>query len=44
MLKENIAAVELFSGIKVAGVINHIEDFSAVDGATLATIKNIVSL
>lgn len=43
ILKENIKAVEMFSGIKVAGVINHIDDFTDIDAHSLTTIKTVLS-
>ncbi len=41
MVKENIEAIELISGIKVAGVINHIDDFSNIDDSIFTIIEKI---
>lgn len=43
MLKENIEAIEKFSGIKVSGVINHMEDFTDIDEHFFKTIETILS-
>ena len=43
MLLENIEAIELFSGLKPAGVIDYTIDFSSIDDATFSVIESIVS-
>lgn len=43
MLKENVEAVELASGVKIAGVINHIDDFSTIDDTNFTTIEKLIS-
>lgn len=43
LIKENSEAIELMSGVKPAGVINHIDDFSTIDSETFAVIERIIS-
>ncbi len=44
MIKENIEAIETFSGIKVTGVIRHIKNFSVPDMESYGAVKRILSI
>ena len=41
MIRENMESIETFSGIKVAGVINRIDDFSNPDPACYLPLQNL---
>ena len=43
MLKENIEAIEIFSDIKVTGVINHIDDFANINNSHFKVIEKIMT-